>query len=53
MYIFGGDRHLMAFNDLYAFDLEKGLTSIDLYRSNWFIGNRERGRDLFMIWFVY
>lgn len=34
MYIFGGDRHLMAFNDLYLFDLEKGLTSIDLYRSN-------------------
>jgi hypothetical protein len=34
MYIFGGDRHLMAFNDLYSFDLEKGLTSIDLYRSN-------------------
>lgn len=21
MYIFGGDRHLMAFNDLYSFDL--------------------------------
>lgn len=35
MYIFGGDRHLMAFNDLYSFDLDKGLTSIDLYRSSW------------------
>ena len=33
MYIFGGDRHLMAFNDLYSFDLEKGLKSIDLYKS--------------------
>ena len=32
MYIFGGDRHLMAFNDLYSFDLEKGLKSIELYR---------------------
>ena len=28
MYIFGGDRHLMAFNDLYSFDLDKGLKSI-------------------------
>lgn len=28
MFIFGGDRHLMAFNDLYSFDLEKGLKSI-------------------------
>jgi hypothetical protein len=34
MYIFGGDRHLMAFNDLYSFDLDKGLTSIDLYKTN-------------------
>lgn len=25
----------MAFNDLYSFDLEKGVTSIDLYRNNW------------------
>lgn len=33
MYIFGGDRHLMAFNDLYSFDLEKGLKSLELYRS--------------------
>lgn len=32
MYILGGDRHLMAFNDLYSFDLEKGLASIELYR---------------------
>lgn len=35
MYIFGGDRHLMAFNDLYCFDLEKGIKSIDLYKNNW------------------
>lgn len=34
MYIFGGDRHLMCFNDLYAFDLEKGLKSLELYRSH-------------------
>ena len=33
MYIFGGDRHLMAFNDLFEFDLEKGVKSLDLYRS--------------------
>ena len=33
MYIFGGDRHLMAFNDLYSFDLDKGLKSLELYRS--------------------
>lgn len=33
MYIFGGDRHLMTFNDLYEFDLEKGLQSLELYRS--------------------
>lgn len=35
MYIFGGDRHLMAFNDLYCFDLDKGLKSVELYKSNW------------------
>jgi|JI9StandDraft_2_1071091.scaffolds.fasta_scaffold539846_1 hypothetical protein len=29
--IFGGDRHLMSFCDLYAFDLEKGLQSKALY----------------------
>lgn len=34
MYIFGGDRHLMAFNDLYCFDLDKGLKSVELYKSN-------------------
>jgi hypothetical protein len=34
MYIFGGDRHLMAFNDLYSFDLMKGIQSLDLYRSS-------------------
>jgi hypothetical protein len=28
MYIFGGDRHLMAFNDLYSFDLAKGIKSL-------------------------
>lgn len=28
MYIFGGDRHLMSFNDLYQFDLEKGIKSL-------------------------
>lgn len=33
MFIFGGDRHLMAFNDLYSFDLEKGLRSLELYKS--------------------
>lgn len=31
MYIFGGDRHLMAFNDLYSFDLGKGIKSLELY----------------------
>ncbi len=31
MFIFGGDRHLMAFNDLYYFDLEKGIKSIVIY----------------------
>jgi hypothetical protein len=31
MFIFGGDRHLMAFNDLYFFDLEKGIKSLLLY----------------------
>jgi hypothetical protein len=31
MFIFGGDRHLMAFNDLYFFDLEKGVKSLLLY----------------------
>lgn len=34
MYIFGGDRHLMAFNDLYSFDLDKGIKSLELYKSN-------------------
>ena len=34
MYIFGGDRHLMAFNDLYSFDLEKGVKSMELYKSS-------------------
>lgn len=34
MYIFGGDRHLMAFNDLYSFDLVKGIQSLELYRSS-------------------
>ena len=34
MYIFGGDRHLMAFNDLYSFDLGKGIKSLELYSSN-------------------
>ncbi len=34
MFIFGGDRHLMCFNDLYWFDLEKGLKSLELYRVN-------------------
>lgn len=33
MYIFGGDRHLMAFNDLYSFDLGKGVKSLELYSS--------------------
>lgn len=32
MYIFGGDRHLMAFNDLYQFDLEKGVKSMEFYK---------------------
>jgi hypothetical protein len=32
MYIFGGDRHLMAFNDLYQFDLEKGVNSLEIYK---------------------
>lgn len=31
MFIFGGDRHLMAFNDLYYFDLEKGIKSLSVY----------------------
>lgn len=34
MYIFGGDRHLMAFNDMYSFDLEKGLKSMELYKND-------------------
>lgn len=34
MYIFGGDRHLMAFNDLYQFDLNKGVKSLELYKSH-------------------
>jgi len=33
MIIFGGDRHLMAFNDLYWFDLEKGIKSMAIYKS--------------------
>lgn len=33
MYIFGGDRHLMAFNDLYLFDLAKGIKSLEIYKS--------------------
>ena len=33
MYIFGGDRHLMAFNDLYSFDLAKGIKSLELYNN--------------------
>lgn len=28
MYICGGDRHLMSFNDIFMFDLEKGLKSL-------------------------
>ena len=32
VFIFGGDRHLMAFNDLYQFDLEKGVQSLELYK---------------------
>lgn len=31
MLIFGGDRHLMSFSDLYYFDLQKGLESKKLY----------------------
>jgi hypothetical protein len=34
MYIFGGDRHLMAFNDLYQFDLGKGIKSLELYKGH-------------------
>ena len=34
MTIFGGDRHLMAFNDLYQFDLEKGVKSLELYKNS-------------------
>jgi hypothetical protein len=33
MFIFGGDRHLMAFNDLYMFDLVKGVKSLELYKN--------------------
>jgi hypothetical protein len=32
MFIFGGDRHLMAFNDLYFFDLAKGVKSLAIYK---------------------
>ncbi len=35
MYIFGGDRHLMSFNDLYTFELENGIQSLELYRTKW------------------
>jgi hypothetical protein len=31
MLIFGGDRHLMSFSDIYYFDLKKGLESKKLY----------------------
>jgi hypothetical protein len=34
MYIFGGDRHLMAFNDLYQFDLAKGIKSLEIYKAH-------------------
>ena len=37
MFIFGGDRHLMAFNDFYYFDLEKGVKSITIYHDKWVI----------------
>ncbi len=33
MYIFGGDRHLMVFNDLYSFDLARGVESLELYKN--------------------
>jgi hypothetical protein len=33
MIIFGGDRHQFPFNDIYSFDLEKGLQSKLLYES--------------------
>jgi hypothetical protein len=42
MYIFGGDRHLMAFNDLYSFDLGKGIKSLELYSSN---GNKHTSQN--------
>lgn len=32
MLIFGGDRHLMCFSDLYYFDLKKGIESKILYQ---------------------
>ena len=32
MIIFGGDRHLMCFSDLYYFDLKKGIESKTLYQ---------------------
>lgn len=32
MLIFGGDRHLMCFSDLYYFDLKKGIKSKILYQ---------------------
>ena len=35
MFIFGGDRHLMAFNDLYFFDLAKGVQSLAIYKDKW------------------
>lgn len=34
MFIFGGDRHLMAFSDLYYFDLDKGVKSLAVYSDN-------------------
>ena len=34
MYILGGDRPLMAFNDLYRFDLALGIKSLELYRNS-------------------
>ena len=34
MLIFGGDRHLMSFADLFFFDIKKGLDSKDIYRKH-------------------
>lgn len=34
MLIFGGDRHLMSFADLFFFDIKKGVESREVYKKH-------------------